>query len=106
MVASVGRILTPARMPVNSPTTAAWSSPVFLQHNHAAVTLGQWADCTIQSRPSPWRSTTRDGWPRLSGNRWRVPISRTYYTVRTPTALLEVYRDDLADDWYLQRVIN
>ena len=37
---------------------------------------------------------------------WRVPISRTYYTLTTPTMLLEVYRDDRAGDWYLQRVID
>ena len=37
---------------------------------------------------------------------WRVPISRTYYTVITPTMLLEVYRDDRAGDWHLQRVID
>ena len=46
-------------------------------------------------------------------NRWRVddawrrvPISRTYYTDRMPTALLEVYRDDRAGDWHLQRMID
>jgi hypothetical protein len=43
---------------------------------------------------------------RVDDDWWRVPISRTYYTVRTPTALLEVYRDDRAGDWCLQRVIN
>ena len=35
---------------------------------------------------------------RVDDDWWRVPISRTYYTVRTPTALLEVYRDDRAGD--------
>ncbi len=37
---------------------------------------------------------------------WRVPISRTYYWVITPTMLLEVYHDDIAGDWYLQRVMG
>ncbi len=39
-------------------------------------------------------------------NRWRVPISRMYYVVTTPTMLLEVYEDLLTGDWYLQRVID
>ncbi|MBA2364578.1 MAG: hypothetical protein H0V86_13705 [Chloroflexia bacterium] len=43
---------------------------------------------------------------RVDDDWWRVPISRTYYTVRTATALLEIYRDDRAGDWYLQRVID
>jgi hypothetical protein len=38
--------------------------------------------------------------------RWRVPIGRTCCTVITPTLVLEIYRDDLAGDWYLQRVID
>lgn len=36
-------------------------------------------------------------------DRWRAPISQTYYTVLTPTMMLEVYRDDRAGDWCLQR---
>ena len=43
---------------------------------------------------------------RFDDDWWRVPISRTYYTVITATMVLEVYRDDLAGDWYLQRVID
>jgi len=43
---------------------------------------------------------------RVDDDWWRVPISRTYYMVRTPTAMLEVYRDDRTGDWYLQRVID
>ena len=43
---------------------------------------------------------------RVDDDWWRVAISRTYYTVRTATALLEIYRDDRAGDWYLQRVID
>ena len=43
---------------------------------------------------------------RVDDDWWRVPISRTYYTVATPTMLLEIYRDDIAGDWYLQRVID
>ena len=29
-----------------------------------------------------------------------------YCTVTTPTMLLEIYRDDPAGDWYLQRVMD
>jgi hypothetical protein len=43
---------------------------------------------------------------RVDDDWWRVPISRTYYTVITPTVLLEIFRDDRAGDWYLQRVID
>ncbi len=43
---------------------------------------------------------------RIDDDWWRVPISRTYYTVRTPTALLEVYHDDRVGDWYLRRLID
>ena len=43
---------------------------------------------------------------RVDDDWWRVPISRTYCTVTTPTMLLEVYRDDRAGDWHLQRVID
>jgi hypothetical protein len=43
---------------------------------------------------------------RVDDDWWRVPISRTYYTLMMPTMVLEVYRDDRAGDWYLQRVID
>ena len=43
---------------------------------------------------------------RVDDVRWRVPISRTYYTVITPTMLLEIYEDLCTGDWYLQRVID
>ena len=43
---------------------------------------------------------------RVDVDWWRGPISRTYYTVITPTMLLEIYRDDIAGDWYLQRVTD
>ena len=43
---------------------------------------------------------------RVDDDWWRIPISRAYYTVITSTMLLEVYRDDIAGDWYLQRVID
>ena len=33
-------------------------------------------------------------------------MSRTYFRVPTPTALLEVHRDNRVGNWYLQRVIN
>jgi hypothetical protein len=46
-----------------------------------------------------------DRW-RVDDDWLRVPISRTCYTVITPTMMLEVYRDDIAGDWYLQRVID
>ena len=38
---------------------------------------------------------------RVGDDWWRVPISRTYYTVITPTTKLEIFRDDRAGDWYL-----
>ena len=40
-----------------------------------------------------------DGW-------WRVPISRTCYTVIGPAIKPEIYYDNLAGDWYPPRVIN
>ena len=43
---------------------------------------------------------------RVDDDWWRVPIFRTYYTVTTPTLLLEIYRNDITGDWYLQRVID
>jgi hypothetical protein len=43
---------------------------------------------------------------RVDDDWWRIPNSRTYYTVITPTMLLEIFRDDIAGDWYLQRVID
>ena len=46
-----------------------------------------------------------NGW-RVDNEWWRVPISRTYYTVITPTMKLEIYRDDIAADRYPQRVID
>ncbi len=48
--------------------------------------------------PIPCSVTNR--W-RVDDHWWRVPISRTCHTIATPTALLEVYRDDRAGDWYL-----
>lgn len=55
-----------------------------------------------------WREPVREvvnRW-RVDDDWWRVPISRTYYRLTTPTMLLEVYRDDIAGDWYLQRVMD
>ena len=43
---------------------------------------------------------------RVDDDWWRVPISRTYYTVRTPTALLEIYEVLHTGAWHLQRVID
>lgn len=43
-------------------------------------------------------------WWRIYDDWWRVPISRMYYLVTTPTMLLEVYKDLITGDWYLQRV--
>ena len=54
--------------------------------------------------PEPLREVI-NRW-RVDADRWRVPISRTYYTVITPTMKLEIYRDDCAGDWYRQRVID
>ena len=46
-----------------------------------------------------------DRW-RVDEDWWRVPISRTYFTVTTPTMLLEIFEDLRTGDWYLQRVID
>jgi hypothetical protein len=35
---------------------------------------------------------------RVDDDWWRVPISRTYYRVITPTMVLEIFRDDRAGD--------
>ncbi len=43
---------------------------------------------------------------RVDDDWWRVPISRMYWVVTTPTMLLEVYEDLCTGDWYLQRVID
>ncbi len=41
---------------------------------------------------------------RLDDDWWRLPISRMYYKLRTPTALVEVYRDLGSGEWFLERV--
>ena len=43
---------------------------------------------------------------RVDDDWWRVPISRTCYSVITTTMVLEIYRDDIAGDWFLQRVVD
>jgi len=43
---------------------------------------------------------------RVDDDWWRVPISRMYWVVATPTMLLEIYEDLRTGDWYLQRVID
>jgi len=43
---------------------------------------------------------------RVDDDWWRVPISRMYWVVTTPTMLLEIYEDLRTGDWYLQRVID
>ena len=43
---------------------------------------------------------------RVDDDWWRVPISRTYYTVTTSTMGPEDYRDGIAGDRYTQRVID
>ncbi len=41
---------------------------------------------------------------RVDDDWWRVPISRMYYKLQTPTALLDVYQDLITGEWYLERV--
>lgn len=41
---------------------------------------------------------------RVDDSWWRAPVSRMYYEVATPTALLVVFRDLIAGGWYLERV--
>ncbi len=43
---------------------------------------------------------------RVDDDWWRVPISRMYWVVTTPTMLLEIYEDLRTGNWYLQRVID
>ncbi len=43
---------------------------------------------------------------RVDDDWWRVPISRTCYEVITPTAMLEIFRDDLTGAWFLQRIVD
>ena len=43
---------------------------------------------------------------RVDDDWWRVPISRMYWVVTTPTMLLEIFEDVRTGDWYLQRVID
>ena len=43
---------------------------------------------------------------RVDDDWWRVPISRMYWVVATPTLLVEIYEDLRTGDWYLQRVID
>ncbi len=43
---------------------------------------------------------------RVDDDWWRVPISRMYWVVATPTMLLEIFEDLRTGDWYLQRVID
>ena len=73
---------------------------------------GATISCDHKGRPAAVTRQTRkpvreviNRW-RVDDEWWRVPISRTYYTIITATMLLEVYRDDIAGDWYLQRVID
>jgi hypothetical protein len=35
-----------------------------------------------------------------------IAVGRTYHTVITPTMKLEIYRDDVAGDWHLEREIG
>ncbi len=58
----------------------------------------------VWDRTKPVREVT-NRW-HVDHDWWRVPISRTNCTVRTPTALLEVYSDERSGDWYLQWVID
>ena len=41
---------------------------------------------------------------RVDDSWWRAPVSRMYYEVATPSALLVVFLDLLAGGWYLERV--
>ena len=73
---------------------------------------GATISCDHKGRPAAVTRQTRkpvhevvNRW-RVDDDWWRVPISRRYYTVSTPTVLLEVYRDDRVCDWYLQRVVG
>ncbi len=63
-----------------------------------------WPTALTWQRREPVREVV-NRW-RVDDDWWRVPISRTYYTVTTPTMLLEIYHDDRTGGWYLQRVID
>ena len=41
---------------------------------------------------------------RVDDDWWRVPVSRMYYTLRTPLVLLDVYHDLHTDGWFLERL--
>ena len=41
---------------------------------------------------------------RVDADWWREPVSRMYYLVLKPSALLEVFEDLIAGGWYLERV--
>ncbi len=41
---------------------------------------------------------------RVDDDWWREPVSRAYYLLRTPTALLELFEDAAQGGWYLERV--
>ncbi len=43
---------------------------------------------------------------RVDDDWWRLPISRMYWVVTTPTMLLEIYEDLRTGDWHPQRVID
>ena len=51
--------------------------------------------CPVLEVCSRWR--VDDDW-------WRVPISRMYYKLRTPTSLIELYQDLNSGEWFLERV--
>ncbi len=74
------------------PTSLTFTSPVAGAGSHACPGPRIYSVLEVCSR---WR--VDDDW-------WRVPISRTYYKLRTSDALLEVYHDLIGGGWYLERV--
>jgi len=58
----------------------------------------------IWQRREPVREVINRWW--VDDDWWRVPISRMYWVVATPTMLLEIYEDLRTGEWYLQRVID
>lgn len=65
-------------------------------------------DAAPQAPPLPAPGPTRvlevcNRW-RIDDEWWRKPISRMYYELRTPTALLEIFQDLNTGEWFLERL--
>ncbi len=94
----MSRLLTPA-LPIRAELTLDGEP-----RSITCVSTDSAARSPLLPSPGPNRVLEVCNRWRVDDEWWRKPISRMYYELRTPTALLEVFQDLNTGEWFLERL--